>query len=153
MNILATQYTLSLKSLDVYVAGCSGSPHCVGCHNKESWDFNQGDLYNEEYLKKIKIKVRNFNLMIDNIMLFGGEPLDQNHDELFQMLLDLKPLDKKIWIFTRYKIEDIPINIRELCDYIKCGRYILELTTDDNIMYGIKLATSNQFIYKKGLNY
>ena len=47
MNILATQYTLPYKSLDIYVAGCSGSPHCINCHNKESWDFNQGEIYNK----------------------------------------------------------------------------------------------------------
>jgi len=153
MNILATQYTLPYKSLDIYIAGCSGSPHCVNCHNKESWNFNQGDLYDNEYFKKLQTKVRNFNNLIDNIMLFGGEPLDQNHDELLHMLLDLKSLNKQIWMFTRYEIEEIPKEIKELCDYIKCGRYIPELISDSNLMYDIKLATNNQFIYKKGLNY
>jgi len=86
-------------------------------------------------------------------MLFGGEPLDQKHEDLLHMLLDLESLNKKIWLFTRYEIEEIPKEIISLCDYIKCGRYIPELTSDSNIMYDIKLATSNQFIYKKGLNY
>jgi organic radical activating enzyme len=149
MNILATRYTLPLKSLDVYVAGCSGLPHCVNCHNKESWNFNCGELYNEGYFDKIKIKVESFNIMIDNIMLFGGEPLDQNHDELLHMLLDLKSLNKDIWLFTRYDINKIPKEIKILCDYIKCGRYLPELACEDNIYYGIKLATSNQKIYKK----
>jgi len=153
MNILSTQYSLIYKSLDIYVAGCSGSPHCVNCHNKLSWDFNQGELYNKEYSEKLLVKVKNFDNLIDNIMLFGGEPLDQNHDELLHMLLDLKSLNKHIWIFTRYEIEKIPKEIRELCDYIKCGRYLPKLTTDTNNMYGIKLATSNQHIYKKGLDY
>ena len=96
MNILASQYTLSNKSLDIYVAGCNGSPHCIGCHNKESWDFNQGDLYNEEYFKKLQIKVEGFDILIDNIMIFGGEINDQNHDELLHFLMDLKTLNKKI---------------------------------------------------------
>ena len=38
-------------------------------------------------------------------------------------------------------------------DYIKCGKYIPELTTDDNIQYGVHLATSNQRIYKCGVDY
>jgi len=153
MNILATQYTLTNKSLDIYVAGCSGLPHCVNCQNKESWNFNQGDLYDKEYFGKLQTKVKNFDVLINNIMLFGGEPLDQNHDELLHMLMDLKSLNKNIWVFTRYEIEKIPKGIKELCDYIKCGRYLPELTCDNNTMYNIKLATSNQHIYKKGLDY
>lgn len=155
MNILATQYTIQHKSFEIYVAGCSGvkGVHCTSCHNKESWDFNQGDLYTQEYFNHIKQKISDFNSLISNIMLFGGEPLDQNHDELIHILLDLKTLNKNIWLFTRYDIEDISKEIKELCDYIKCGRYLPHLTSDTNIMYGIRLATSNQFIYKKGLNY
>ena len=155
MNILTTQYTLQYKSLDIYVAGCRGDKgvHCTSCHNPNSWDFNQGDLYNALYFNSIKNKVIEFNNLIDNIIIFGGEPLDQNHDELLHMLLDLKSLNKQIWIFTRYEIDKIPKEIKELCDYIKCGRYLPELTSDSNIMYDITLATSNQFIYKKGLNY
>ena len=42
---------------------------------------------------------------------------------------------------------------KELCDYIKTGSYIEELKCDDNIQYGIKLATSNQKINKKGIDY
>jgi anaerobic ribonucleoside-triphosphate reductase activating protein len=150
MNILATQYTLNYKSLDVYLAGCKGvnGVHCSGCHNPESWNFNQGNLYSQEYFKLLKQKVISFNNLIDNIMIFGGEPLDQNHEELLLMLKDLKTLNKSIWLFTGYNIEEIPLKIKENCNYIKCGRFIPELKTHENIMYGIKLATSNQTIYK-----
>jgi anaerobic ribonucleoside-triphosphate reductase activating protein len=148
MNILGTQYTLENKSLDIYVAGCSGSPHCEGCHNPESWNFNQGEKYDYEYFNKLKEKINSFSNMIENIMIFGGEPLDQNHDELIHMLFDLKSFNKKLWLFTRYELEEIPLEIKELCNYIKCGRYIPDLKIDNNIQYGIKLATSNQTIYK-----
>lgn len=155
MNILATQYTLQYKSLDVYIAGCKGNngKHCVGCHNPESWEFNQGNKYNKEYYNKIQTKINNFNNMIENIMIFGGEPLDQDHDELLHLLFDLKTLSKQVWLFTRYNIENIPSEIKKLCDYIKCGAYEPKLKTDNNIMYKVKLATSNQKIYKKGLDY
>jgi len=155
MNILATQYSLIYKSLDIYVAGCRGDKgvHCTSCHNPESWDFNQGDLYDKEYFGKLQTKVKNFDVLISNIMLFGGEINDQNHDELFKFLKDLRTLNKDIWLFTRYDIKDIPSFERDLCDYIKCGSYLPELTCEDNTMYDIKLATSNQHIYKKGLDY
>ena len=148
MNILATQFTLEHNSLDIYLAGCSGSPHCIGCHNPESWDFNKGKEYDLEYKKQIKDKVIMFDDMIKNIMIFGGEPLDQNHRELFNLLNDLKELNKNIWLFTRYDLAEIPIEIVSLCNYIKTGRYLPDLKCDDNIQYRIKLATSNQKIIK-----
>ena len=155
MNILSTQYTISRRSLEIYLAGCKGvcGNHCIGCHNPETWNFNQGDEYNTDYLSKIQSKIFTFNNMIDNIEIFGGEPNDQNHNELKQILMDLKCFDKKVWLFTRYHFEDLPQFELELCDYIKCGEYIPNLKCNDNIQYGIQLATSNQKIYKKGIDY
>jgi anaerobic ribonucleoside-triphosphate reductase activating protein len=153
MKIISTQYTLQYKSLDIYVAGCNGNPHCDQCHNPESWNFNQGTQYDKNYYKDISNKIKEFDLLIDNIMLFGGEPLDQNIDELIYILLDLKQFNKKLWLFTRYTLLEIPKEILRLCDYIKCGKYIPTLKVEKNIQYGINLATSNQKIYKKGLDY
>ena len=74
------------------MAGCKGNPHCTNCHNPESWNFDIGDLYDEVYFEKIKTKVQDFDNMITSIQIFGGEPNDQNHVELEQMLRDLKLL-------------------------------------------------------------
>lgn len=154
MNILSTQYTLATKSFEIYVAGCKGQPHCKGCHNPESWNFNQGEKWTEEYyLSVIKPKVLEFCSIIKNIMIFGGEPLDQNHDELLSMLYNLNELNKDIWLFTRYDIEDIPKEIIDICNYIKYGRYEEDFTTINHIEYGITLASSNQHIYKRGVDY
>jgi len=150
MRILGTQYTLEYESLDIYISGCKGSPHCSGCHNPESWDFNKGEIYDELYCEKLKCKITSFDDMINNIMIFGGEPLDNIHDYIVKLLLDLIKINsnKKIWLFTRYDINEVPLKIKRMCDYIKCGRYDELLKTDNNIQYGIKLATSNQKIYK-----
>lgn len=150
MNILATQYTLQNKSLDIYLSGCKGinGIHCVGCHNPESWSFNQGEEYSQEYFNLLKIKITDFNNLIDNVFIFGGEPLDQDVNMLIHLLFDLKSLNKKIWLFTRYELNQIPKEILQLCDYIKCGKYDENLKTNKNIQYNIKLATSNQSIHK-----
>lgn len=154
MNILATQYTLATRSLEIYVAGCSGNPHCTGCHNPESWDFSLGERFTKEYWgSKIAPKVLEFGDLIDNIMIFGGEPLDQNIDSLWLLLYLASTSNKKVWVFTRYELKDIPSDILRWCDYIKCGKYIPSLITNDNVQYGIKLATSNQKIYKRGIDY
>ena len=153
MNILATQYTLATKAFEIYISGCSGNPHCKGCHNPASWDFDLGEPFNDEYFSNIKRKVEEFDTLVKNIMIFGGEPLDNDHEELTSLLYKLKEFNKPIWLFTRYSIIEVPYEIKQLCDYIKCGRYDASKLVDDNIQYGIKLASSNQEIYKKGLDY
>ena len=147
MKIASTQYTLQHKALEIYLSGCDG--HCGrGCHNQELWDFDIGNDYSSE-LPKIVKKAKDFKGLIDNLWILGGEPLLQEHIELMDLIHELKNTDKKIWLFTRYDIEEIPSYIKDICDYIKCGRYIPELVCDDNVQYGVKLSTSNQIIYKK----
>lgn len=156
MNILSTQYTLATKSFEIYVAGCKAIPHCKGCHSKESWDFNAGEIYTEELLNKMLLKIEEFDGLIDNIWILGGDPLDNNIREVCKMAVDFAFRNKNIWLFTRYSLEEVEIILKEniiLFDYIKCGRYEKNLITNDNIQYGIKLATSNQKIYKEGVDY
>lgn len=146
MHIASTQYTLSTSSLDIYFSGCN-PPHCKDCQNPELWEFVDDNNYIKKFYE-IEKKVKNFDILIKNIMLFGGEPMHQNRKEFIDFLNKLESLNKKIWLFTRHEIYDIPENIKRFCDYIKTGRYVPKLKTNDNIMYGITLATSNQRIYK-----
>ena len=71
MNILGTQYTLKHKAFEIYVAGCNGSPHCKGCHNPESWDFNLGDRMDDKYLLFLKSKIQTLDMWNN---LPGGFP-------------------------------------------------------------------------------
>lgn len=153
MNFIATQYTLANRAFEIYVSGCSGSPHCKNCYNPESWNFEQGNKITNEVISEWLNKVKEFDTLIDNIMIFGGEPNDNNYEELKHLLSSLLASKKKLWLFTRYEKDDLPEFEFNLCDYIKCGRYLPELTCEDNIQYSIKLATSNQYIIKKGIDY
>lgn len=107
----------------------------------------------DTYLCFLKSKIQSFDELIDNIMIFGGEPLDQSMVSLIELLDYLQQFNKAIWIFTRYNLSEVPLIIKDRCDYLKCGRYEPEKCTDSNVQYGIALATSNQNIYKKGLDY
>lgn len=150
MNILATQYSLEHKALEIYISGCKGNPKCSNCHNPESWDFNQGSPY-KPMLAQIRLKLEEFDSMIDKIVVLGGEPLDQSeyHFNQFCMVLEYfrYQFNKELWLFTRYEMYEIPTQIINTFDYIKCGRYDETLLVDDNIQYGYKLASSNQQIH------
>ena len=145
MNIVSTQFTLKHESYEIFLSGCNGS--CEGCCNPELKHFDLGVPYQDK-ICEIFNKIKEFDLLITNIWILGGDPLDQNVDELLDLLLKLKSLNKKIWIWTRYDIDKIPKQILNICDYIKCGEYISDLKCDDNVQYGITLATKNQKIYK-----
>ena len=156
MKILATQYTLTTKAFEIYTAGCAGNPHCKGCHNPESWSFDIGENYTSQYFETIKTKINRFSNLIENIMIFGGEPFDNPSEDIINLLKNLQEFDLPIWVFTRYSLEEVKEKIGEeiqLIDFLKSGRYIPELACENNIQYGITLATSNQKILKKGVDY
>lgn len=150
MNILGIQYNINQSALEIYFSGCIGNPHCKGCFSPETWEFDQGTPYNE-LLNDISTQIEKFGDMIDKIMLFGGEPLDQDITQLTSFLNEISRFKKEIWIFTHYdfdKAKQILGDLINQIDYIKCGAYKEELKCENNVQYGIKLATSNQKIYK-----
>lgn len=148
MNIASTQFTLKYNSFEIYLSGCDGI--CSNkCHNKELWNFNLGRDYKES-LPEIKEKIRSFDSLIKNIWVLGGEPLLQKTEDLIYLLEELKSENKEIWLWTRFELGDVPIEVVKLCDYIKVGKFVEELLVDNNEYYGINLSTSNQKIIKVG---
>lgn len=149
MNIVATQYNLEQRALEIYVAGCNN--HCPGCHNPRLQNFNIGTPY-EYWLEKINNKIEEFDDMIDNIWLLGGEPLDQDKFYLEAFILFLNQFNKKIWLFTGHTLSDalylLPYETENYIEYIKYGMYDENDLTEDNICYGVKLASGNQEIVK-----
>lgn len=150
MNIIATQYSLSTKSLDIYLAGCKG-PHCAGCHNHLTWDFNQGTPWGEW---EDKLTTKLFHSMVEKVYVMGGEPLDQDLVELENLLRFLKGFGKEIRLFTGRETKwDIPFDIRMYCDYIKVGQYLEDYKVEGYYSYGDSLASSNQKVLKRGVDY
>ena len=157
------EYSMSTTSLDIFTIGCgNGSTDplkcaCKGCCNPEIRDWNLDGLTSAQVLEKVEQLNFKFNKLITRILIVGGDPYDgylRYPKEMISFLKNLKgALQKPVYLFTRHELVDIKIEIKEYCDFIKVGAYIPELITDNNIQYGIKLATSNQKIYKKGKDY
>ena len=95
----------------LWVAGCNH--HCPGCHNKWSWNFNQGKDFIEEQ-DFILSKLENWlsRDYVDGITLSGGDPLCQDERGLISLLDIIKWVrlnfpTKTIWLYTGYVYEDI----------------------------------------------
>lgn len=152
MRIAATQYTCSTRSVDIYISGCK-APHCKGCHNPELFDFDVGEIFDDAKCRAILSKIIEFDLLVKNVFVYGGEPLDQDHHSLKTLLEAANLTGKPVWLFTKYSLDTVPDAIKSECAYIKCGRYDETKQSSEYSMYDIKLASTNQRIYKKGKDY
>jgi anaerobic ribonucleoside-triphosphate reductase activating protein len=147
MNIATTQYTLQNMMFEIYVSGCKEHP-CKGCFTPELWDENVGELLDEKKYEELKIRIERDSDMIENLMICGGEILEKPIEDVLELITFLQQFEKPIWLFTRFEKKDVPKEILDEIDYIKCGMYDKTKRTGDNVHYGIRLASSNQKIYK-----
>ena len=145
------EYSMGTKSLDLFVVGCAANPPCEDCCNPEIRNFNLDGMSCEAVLKKVKELNKTFDKLITRFILVGGDFVDNYKvypDEMISFLTELRKLEKPLYLFTRHELNEIPRELLELVDYVKTGAYIPSLKCDDNIQEGIKLATSNQKIFK-----
>lgn len=146
-------------SLVIFYSSC---PHkCFGCQNPETQSKDVGKLFTKEIQQKIFKHIKDNDYIYDALVLSGGDPLcDDNIKDVLEFAKEFKTLfpNKEIWTYTGFTLEQVQSNnqrkeILKYTDYIKCGRYKKELTAIDYIQYDIRIATSNQRIYKKGVDY
>lgn len=87
----------------LFVSGCTHK--CPGCFNEEAQDFNYGNPWTKEIENKFIEHLKKPEIVGVNIL--GGEPLQQG-----QPMLDLidrieKEVNKPIWLWTGYTLEEI----------------------------------------------
>lgn len=92
--------------VSLFVSGCTH--HCVGCFNKETWDFDYGKPFTKEVEDKIlKLLSKDY---ITGLTLLGGEPFEVcNQEVLHNLLVRVKVEfpDKDVWCYTGYTFEDL----------------------------------------------
>jgi len=116
-------------TMSLWTQGCPH--HCVGCFNKETWDYDAGKEFTED----------DFNYIIENIdknnikrglSILGGEPLcPQNIDGVIILCKEFKKHypNKLIYLWTGYIIEefnDIQNEILRYIDILIDGKFELE---------------------------
>ena len=109
-----------------------GCPHrCVGCFNKETWDYDAGKEFTEDDFNYIIENIDKNNIKRD-LSILGGQPLwPQNVDEVIILCKEFKNHypDKMIYLWTGYTIEDfndIQNEILKYVDVLVDGKFELE---------------------------
>lgn len=157
LRIAQIEYSIAQQSIDIFTIGCDG--HCEGCCNPEIKDWDAEGTFFVDAMDKIYEYAHDYDNMFNRIIIVGGDPVDaykRYHEQFTQFIEQIRHATKlckeykPIYLFTRHELTNIPSDLKNLVDYIKTGPYIPDLITKDHIEYGIRLATSNQHIYKKG---
>lgn len=120
----------------IYCAGCRHA--CKGCHNPQSWDFNQGASLDKAL--PIIIKEIKANPMLTGITISGGDPF-YSREGLLLLLKTLKKEfpDKDVWVYTGFTLEQLDAlheqqtyDCLELIDVLVDGKYIEALRDTTN---------------------
>lgn len=142
MRVAATLFNIETKVFEIYYRGCN-APHCPGCHNPELQSF-KGKAFDFDPAVLCKRDVNYFYIL-------GGEPLDQGPDLLWHLELLAEAVPQaEIVLFT--KKTEIPQEVIDRCDFIKCGPYMHDLPPKEDPMLGLTLASSNQYVRAGGRN-
>ena len=108
----------------LWVSGCSH--HCDGCHNPETWDKENGIVFEQNDWYKIARELE--RPYISGITYSGGDPLfPANRSIITSMAKTIHQLypDKTQWLYTGYKFEDIKdLEIMKYIDVLVDGEYI-----------------------------
>lgn len=126
-------------SVTIWFSGCSF--RCKNCYNRKLWDSKYGNEHHVELVVKI-VKAASTKLGVKSVVLLGGEPLQQDRQELLLLCRLLHEAGLKIWLYTGYEFDEVDKDILKYIYTIKCGRYIDKLKQD-----GFP-ASSNQKVYR-----
>ena len=124
----------------IWTQGCGH--HCKGCHNPETWSFDEGYLID---VKDVINEIDNLSGQ-DGITFSGGDPLYQV-DACLKIAKHCKERDLNVWCYTGFLYEDLLKNDKylELLKYIDVlvdGPFVLKERSLDLYFKG----SSNQRI-------
>ena len=102
---------------------------CPGCFNKDVQNFDHGEEFTEETIRKlIELSAPDW---ISGISILGGEPLHpRNRREVLDLVKKFKEVypNKTVWLWTGYLWEEVAEDlIGSGVDVVVDGRFIEEL--------------------------
>lgn len=126
----------------IFICGCSKTPKCKGCWNKNLWLKTFGNKYTEETKKQIIDNLA--KPYIKGLSVLGGEPSDNLEDgQLLDLLKTAKELypEKTIYIWSGYTFENLikdklKLEMLKYCDMLRDGEFIEELKDINQYLQG-----------------
>lgn len=128
------------SAFTIWFSGCHYN--CKGCQNPELLDGSVGENFTVDELFSI-IRMETDKLKIGNVVFLGGEPLDQDPEDLYNLAERLHGLGYRIWLYTGCEFEDLPEEFIRFFDTIKCGTYKEDLRVEGKFP-----ITSNQRVFR-----
>ncbi len=121
----------------LFVSGCTHC--CKGCFNKEAWDFDFGQLFDEgvqnELLEALSPSY------ISGLTLLGGEPMEpQNQRALLPFLKRVKELykNKTVWCYSGYTFEELTGESRARCEVTDEVLSLVDILVDGEFIEELK---------------
>lgn len=85
----------------VFVQGCPR--RCPGCHNPQTWDYNDGIEIDVDAL----VCVLDRNPLLSGVTISGGEPFSTFNLGWTQLAAEAKQRGLSVWVYTGYTYEQI----------------------------------------------
>lgn len=102
--------------VSIFMQGCAF--HCKGCFNESTWDFDGGEQFDDETIKKVlKLCEKDY---IAGLSILGGEPLHPlNIDGTTKLAKAFKEKfpNKNLWVWTGF-LFDRDLKDKEVLKYI-----------------------------------
>lgn len=110
MKILGVNYESIAESDGVscviFISGCRHN--CVGCHSKDSHDFNIGTEISDEVIKEINAEIDK-RPFLSSLVISGGDPV-YSAKELIEWLPKIHKPKNKLWLYTGFTYEQMRRN-------------------------------------------
>lgn len=116
--------------VSLFVSGCTH--HCKGCFNPETWNFHNGNVFDDSVMDKLLSCIN--KPYIDYFSILGGEPFEkENVNTVLDIIKQVKSQKTNlvIYIWSGYLYEDLLkrkecVDVLKLCDYLIDGEFVIE---------------------------
>lgn len=110
--------------VSLFVSGCRN--RCLGCFNKDAWDFSYGEPFDMATLLKLDNALEDPN--ISGLSILGGDPFEPENIEMVTAIIEYVRAwhgnSKTIWVWTGYLWEDLKdLEIMKHIDVLVDGRF------------------------------
>ena len=149
-KIIESERVEDAPFMGALISACDCKYNCPNCFNQKVKNLMTVSNSIEEILKAVKSNPFHKGI------IFAGLEWSLQMNECIALATAAKDVGLQTIVYTGAD-QDSSI-VRQyiksnVFDYIKCGSYKEELTTANHIEYGVVLASSNQHILKRGVDY